>query len=341
MERSNTPRDDIAAGWLQRRESDGWNSVLEAELHAWLEESTANRVAFLRLEAAWDETGRLHVLAPGYPRRTVPTPEQLQLTPLLKHHPAPTPGVMSRHWARAPAVIAASIVIAVASVSAWLVWPAGDSYVTPIGGLASVPLKDGSSIALNTASKVRVRLSDTERRVELTRGEAYFDVANDPRRPFTVMAGESIVTAIGTAFSVRKNGREVRVVVAEGKVKVEDRSKPSRAPMYVAAGGVVRTEKETLTIEQKPVPRTEELLSWRTGYLVFRDTPLTSVIAEFNRYNDRKIEIAEPAIETIRLTGKFRTTNTDALIRLLQKSFQVSARETDGHIALIGEAASR
>jgi transmembrane sensor len=340
MERDSIERDDIAATWLQRREGDGWNATLEAQLHAWLEESTANRVAFLRLEAAWEETGRLHALAPGYPRHAVPTPEQLQLSPLLKGRSA-AGGARSEPFGRALAAIAAFVVVAGAGVITWQLWPSGDSYVTPVGGLTSVPLQDGSSIALNTASRIRVHLTDTERQVELTQGEAYFDVAHDPTRPFTVTAGESIVTAVGTAFSVRKQGHEVRVVVAQGKVKVEDRSTPTRAPVYVTAGGVARTEKKTVILEQKPASGTEDLLSWRTGYLVFRDTPLRDVIAEFNRYNDRQIEIADPAIETIRLTGKFRAANTAALIRLLEKSFHVGAHEVGDHIALTGDAASR
>ncbi len=348
MDRNSAKIDDTAATWLRQRESDGWTSARENELETWLDECTAHRVAFLRLEAAWEETGRLHALAPGYRRLIVPGREQLTLELTPKQGaaalPSDTPEVTgiqiqkqstaSSPFFRPRAVIAASIATAAIGLVVLYLPSTGDVYGTPVGGLTSVPLKDGSSIALNTATEVRVRLTDTERRVELTQGEVYFEVAKDPRRPFTVTAADKVITAVGTAFSVRREGGDVRVVVTEGKVKVEFKSMPSRAATFVTPGGIVRTEKQTVSLEQKAPPQAEELLSWREGYVVFRNTPLPDVVAEFNRYNDRKMEIADPAVAVIRLTGKFRATNTEALIRLLEKSFEVSARQAADRIVL-------
>src|SRR5262249_39417186 len=103
-----------------------------------------------------------------------------------------------------------------------------DGYRTPVGGIESVPTADGSTITLNTDSQIRVALSASERRIELKHGEAYFEVAHDPNRPFVVHAGNKRVIAVGTKFSVRRDYDDVQVVVTEGKVRLEGDDSPQR-----------------------------------------------------------------------------------------------------------------
>jgi len=332
MESDRRILEDNATAWLQKRELGPWNASDQAGLSKWLEDSTANRITFLRLEAAWEEMGRLKALAPGFPRHTVPTAEQLRLTPT----PASNSGRhqnASRSWLRWALAASLLFVVSGAGIAYWQF--IASTYRTPLGGLTTIPLKDGSNVTLNTATRIRVQMTLIQRHIELTQGEAFFNVAKDPERPFTVTAGDKTITAIGTAFSVRRDGLNLQVAVTEGKVKIEkDAASASRDNAILTAGSVAYTGLTGVTVRQKPESEIEDTLSWRTGYLVFHSTALPGVIAEFNRYNERKIAIEDPAVNTIQLTGKFRSTNVDALVRLLEKSFHVSARRDGSKLLL-------
>jgi transmembrane sensor len=208
-----------------------------------------------------------------------------------------------------------------------------DHYSTPIGELASIPLKDGSTVTLSSATAVRVRLGDTERQVELARGEAFFEVAKDQKRPFVVEAGAHRIIAVGTKFAVRQGGADFRVVVTEGAVRIDGEGTTLPAAV-LPAGSVARADGRQIAAQSVSALSAEALLSWRSGYIVFHETALADAVAEFNRYNRRKIVIEDPRIAAIRLTGKFRSTNIDSFSRLLQMSFPVQVKEAPGGIVL-------
>jgi transmembrane sensor len=209
--------------------------------------------------------------------------------------------------------------------------PRGELYATPIGGLASVPMADGSQVTLNTDSQIRIALSDTERRVELGHGEAFFEVSKDAARPFVVRAGNKRVIAVGTKFSVRREGNVVEVVVTEGKVRVEDRARAQgsrvdgSADVFLTPGSIARADDSGVLVQRKTLPEAEQQLSWRTGVLMFRDQSLGEAAAEFNRYNLRKIVIREPSVAALKIEGNFRATNVEAFVRLLESGFPVRA----------------
>ena len=107
-------------------------------------------------------------------------------------------------------------------------WPhGGSSFRTAIGAITAVPMSDGSKVTLNTDSQIHIAVTGHERRINLGRGEAFFEVAKDPNRPFVVVAGHCRVVAVGTQFSVWREADEVRVVVTEGRVRVERDDAPS------------------------------------------------------------------------------------------------------------------
>jgi len=211
----------------------------------------------------------------------------------------------------------------------------GPGYKTPVGGTASVPVADGSQVILNTNSAIRVSLTNMERHVELDHGEAYFEVAKDPARPFVVSAGNKRVVAVGTKFSVRRLGNDIQVSVTEGKVRIEEEPflAGARESMSLVAAGNVATTREG-SILVKHDTGVEESLSWRNGYLTFREDTLRDAVAEFNRYNSRKIVIEDPTVGAIRLSGKFRTTEYEAFVRLLEGGFPIHARRLDHEIVL-------
>src|SRR3981189_822736 len=121
-----------------------------------------------------------------------------------------------RHRIRVPRMLGAPITtfcLRPAVGVGWTAWSQqGTSYRTAIGGIAAISMKDGSTVTLNTNSDIRVALSETERRVDLEKGEAFFEVAKDPNRPFVVRVGDQRVIAVGTKFSVRREPNHVRVI---------------------------------------------------------------------------------------------------------------------------------
>jgi len=211
------------------------------------------------------------------------------------------------------------------------------SYRTAIGEVQEVPLVDGSSATLSSDSQILVTLSRGERHVDLQRGEAFFVVAKDPSRPFVVSANGRRATAVGTRFAVRREDGAVRVVVTEGVVRLEPESHPggSRQPTtLLPAGSVALAGDSGVVVHSESVLQAREYLSWRNGFLSFHDTPLASAVAEFNRYNTRKIVIGDTAIGSIRVGGNFRWANTDAFVRLLKQGFPIRAERAHGEIVL-------
>ncbi len=331
-----------AAAWIARRERDDWSEADRAELDAWIAASTDNRVAWLRTNAAWQHTARLKSLSASSAPGNVPTPDQVRLPFFNSNESAAASSAESvAGERRRPSIrvraLAASILLACAVIAAWYFVPRGPSYETAIGALQAVPLSDGSRITLNTDTQINVDLTQTERRVNLAQGEAYFEVAKDPSRPFVVNAGDKRVIAVGTQFSVRREGDDVRVFVTEGKVRVERSAYGASRPiMQLEAGSIARADSDGLLVQEKPIAEVEQLLSWRTGYLTFDRTPLADAVAEFNRYSRRKIVIEDPSVAAIRVGGNFRATNVDAFVRLIESDFPIAATQRGGQIILTG-----
>jgi transmembrane sensor len=360
---SSVEIEEEAAAWLVKRQSGQWTAHDQAALDAWLA-SVPNRVAFIRLEGAWRRAERWKALGAGTRRGAVPEPadwkqspffdrrmpqerrdseaEELgeardnhensalsaahsdsqQLTRLISGSAA---SIHSSSKRRLVAVAATLLITALGAV-AWFLWPAGSDYRTPVGGLASVPMSDGSKVTLNTNSEIHIALTEKERRVALDQGEAFFEVAKDPRRPFVVEAGNRRVIAIGTRFSVRREANDIRVVVTEGQVRVEQKGTRLEPPANLRAGDVARASEAGLMLQKRQLPEVEEALSWRTGYLVFHETVLAEAVAEFNRYNTRKIVIQDPEVAAFKFSGNLRSTNFEGFVRLLEEGFPISAR---------------
>ncbi|MDM8354279.1 FecR family protein [Brevundimonas diminuta] len=189
-------------------------------------------------------------------------------------------------------------------------WDGRGVYSTTIGERRVVTLADGSSVNLDTDSRIRVRFSGDERRIELEQGQALFDVASDAGRPFLVRAGETEVKAVGTVFDVRRTGSAVRVTLISGVVEVADPDAPSR-PRRMAAGEQTRVSARGITTAPVDVATAT---SWTDGRLIFDDIPLEQAVAEVNRYLVDKIEIDDPAIRGIAVNGVFRTGDRDAFV---------------------------
>ncbi|MEJ0040387.1 MAG: FecR domain-containing protein [Gammaproteobacteria bacterium] len=329
-----------AAAWIARRERGEWNDDQQAELTAWIEASLDNRVAWLRTQAAWDQTKRLQSLSTSAAPGNVPTREQLRVPFFGAADSGALPAARERRQAGMRSRVlaaAASLLLALALVAAWYIVPRGPAYETSLGALQTVPLADGSRITLNSDTRLTVELTKTERRINLTRGEAFFEVAKDASRPFVVRAGDRRVIAVGTQFSVRRQDDEIRVLVSEGSVRVEQSTAPAAsAAVQLGAGSVARAGSSGVLVHDEPMAEVEQRLSWRTGYLSFDRTPLAEAAAEFNRYSSRKIVIEDPSVAAIRIGGNFRSTNVEAFVRLIESDFPIRATEQGDRIVLSG-----
>ena len=207
-----------------------------------------------------------------------------------------------------------------------------ESVSTAIGNYRRLPLADGSTLEWNTASEVRYRLTEQIRELDLAAGEARFRVAHDTRRPFVVSAGDTVVRAVGTEFTVRiRERRNVDVVVAEGVVAVTRRVRDGRVRELLFGqqvppleGGTAVEEHHMLTDEggrlgiagmiQRDIEAHD---AWRTNLLIFDEMPLQQVAAEFNRYNRRKIEIDNETIGRVPISGRYKTSDIDGFLARL------------------------
>jgi transmembrane sensor len=333
--------EQVAAAWLARRDAGLWSDKDRIRLNAWLEESTAHRLAFLRLEAAWRQSDRLKALGAGIPAGVVPArgawgmPSGEEYAPARASRHAPSQATGARRTRRGRrALLCAAATLALVIVGTltvgWHRYTAIEqtSYQTATGGMRDVQLADGSQIILSSNSRVLVTYSRTERRIDLQQGEAFFKVAKNPNRPFVVHAGDRSAIAVGTRYDVRRDGTNLRVVVTQGLVRLETDGGTSgrRQPTtLLPAGSVALASDMGVVVRSDSVQQAEELLNWRSGYISFHDTPLASAAAEFNRYNTRKIVIGDASIGTLRVGGNFRWSNAETFVRLLELGFPVRA----------------
>ena len=351
--------EERAAGYFARRQGSNWSKADEAAFQAWRQESLAHHVAYLRLEATWDEAARLNAFGAGVAPGVIP-PRGWSGGRIFSSVPQPERSSSSRKSLPASRrrylsfAVAASMFLAL--VGGLYFYQAdrfiGHQYATSIGTIDTVPLADGSHVTLNSDSQIRVDLEARERRVELDRGEAFFQVAKDEARPFVVDVGNKRVIAVGTQFSVYKIRDHVRVTVLEGTVRMEDRparsliappstsssrkasTSSSADSIVLHAGAIARATKEDVLVQANAAPEVVELLSWRAGFVVFHDTTLADAVDEFNRYGTRKIVIRDPSIATIRIGGNFRLNNAEGFLWLLRSGFPITAEEEGNQVIL-------
>lgn len=335
-----------AAEWLARRDGDHWTPDDQAAFDAWRTEDPAHHVAFLRLQAAWRETGRLKTLAAGAPPGQLPERGAWQRSPYFN---APRLGAgwsplrgnrhrSSRRRRFAPAAIVASLLVIL--LAGGLYWWRDVEHVdrgawrTALGDQAVVHLSDGSIATLASDSELRAALAPHERDLDLVRGEAFFEVAKDHTRPFVVHAGGYRVIAVGTRFDVRREDEGLRVVVTRGLVRLQPATGTYEAATELPAGSIALVRGGNVAVHHEPLDEITQYVSWRNGYAVFHGIPLAEAIREFNRYNARKITLADPSLGELKVGGNFRLDNSDAFVRLLQQVFPLHAERHGDRIEL-------
>lgn len=335
-----------ACAWIAQLDGDREPSAEDiAALREWLTRSPLHRQELQRLAALWGDLNMLTELAPAL--ESLATPSQPTATRKLF-----SPLLATRAFVTACAtglvLLAGSYYWAEQERSA----PAHHLYTTQIGEQRIEQLPDGSSVQLNTASHVEIDFSTGLRKVRLLKGEAHFKVAHDKNRPFEVFAGNGMVRAVGTAFSVYLDNQKVEVTVTEGQVEVETSidssaqpsqpsSQPTERPTQKAqlrAGQNIRFNHSAEPIQTLKDDEVARKLSWRDGMLVFSGESLQHVVQQVSRYTTQTIVITDPSISDMRIGGYFKAGETQAMFDALESSFGVQVSRIDNNIVHLSRA---
>lgn len=245
----------------------------------------------------------------------------------LRRMPAPVVVARSPSWRLAAGAALAALAV-IGLIALQPVSTSVERYASGRGEQRQVSLPDGSHLAVNTDSEVAVAFTDAEREIKLVRGEAFFDVAKDAKRPFVVRTADAEVRAIGTRFSVRYEDGATRVVVTEGRIKFASRD----ASVEVASGGsAVAANKSPVLVAAVDAARAT---AWTSGNLEFEDAPLADVLADVNRYIRKPFVIDDPSLRQIRLTGRFRVGDVESVKFVLAGRFDLDAVEDSSAIRL-------
>lgn len=326
--------EEAAAYWAMRLSSPACGPADRAAFEAWREENETHANAYARAERALTVVDRHlgsselsaladQVLAETEPRRR----------PVL---------------GAAVAGMAAAVILAVGLVvffdislqrnegSAISVAKL-EAYETAVGERSTVTLSDGSAVVLNTASRIEINYSEERRGVTLTAGQALFEVAKDPDRPFEVLAGDRRIVALGTAFDVRLDeGVGVQVTLIEGRVAVDSAvnvGEPERQELAAGEQLVARVDAPTVVAAAD----VERVTSWREGQLVFRNDPLLDAVREINRYSTTQLFVGDdPRLHEIRVSGVFKAGRSNSFVLALETAYPVNAQQiAEDRIALL------
>lgn len=320
---------DQASQWIARMDRE-LSAQERQELTHWLNASEQHRAVLFEMAELWDKMDSLARLADLFN-----APQQASSRARKPHFYG---------------AIAASLVL-VALVFGWsfstpqstslMAWLHNDHavvdgvYETAVGEHSNVNLPDGSLLVLNTNSRVIVRYSEGHRLFLLERGELNIEVAQDKNRPLSVVAGNKVVQAVGTAFNVRiRNDNEVALLVTDGKVLVAKQEAQQTIENVIAlrlpasSMTVAKGEKVVLGTPEETIAKADEneinaQLSWRQGNLVFRGETLETALAEINRYTSVQFEVIDEQIKQERIAGLFKAGDVDGLLAALEQNFNI------------------
>lgn len=321
---------ETAANWCLRL-AEGPLTPSEQEMFdAWTGESPDNLAAFERSVGMWRQLGDVSAAPEFIDLR------ERALTAYRRQN--------RRRWVgrtigiRTIAAIAATLLVMIGAGWWWQMQP--DVYRTGLGERRVVMLDDGSRASLDGATELDVRMRGDRRALQLLSGRAKFDVARDPLKPFSVRAGNKLVVATGTSFSVELANGKLRVVLYEGRVAVLD--VPADGGEPVATGLTERTVERALVPGRELVAGMDggparilaadpsRSLAWEAGQLVFDDEPLSLAVSRINRHSARRVKLLGTAGQ-LRVNGVFNTGDVEAFATGVEETLPVHViRNADG-----------
>jgi transmembrane sensor len=319
--------DQAASDWTARLDRGPLTSEDDRAFKAWLSGDPRSRGALLRAQAMSMISESAQALGTDFDPVAFEEPRPSRFAGLSRRQ--------ALTWASAAAAAASLAALGVGLPAA------GAVISTEQGEIRLAPLKDGSTVLLNTETKIRVRYSRGERLVTLIKGEAYFSVARDEKRPFVVEVNGRRLSTAQAGFRVRKLDRDpVDVLVNQGQVDV---AAPGRS---TAAGPVALTANTRMVLSEvvngraaaeRPQPLAPEAvtreLAWREGKLAFEGETLQQAADTFARYSQTRIQIRDPALAREPVTGLFAANDPAGFSRAIARVFD--ARLEQGGDSLV------
>lgn len=315
---------DAAGDWLARRREPARPDV-ERAFAVWMDADPRHRIAYQQAERDWQHSRLLADRDVGRTRKLVRAPF------LMRH---------STHVAAASLGVVVLLGIGGVGLLRYgspleLVSPAqAATYETALGEIRTISLADGSQLTLDTATRVRVTLSASERKVSLERGRARFRVAPDGKRPFTVTVPGGNVVSRSTLFDVSVERGSPVVAVIEGRVDLTSTSDAASHPARTLAAG----QTADLGNADAPRPTSPAETQWVSGMLALDSGPLGEAVAAINRYNRIQIRLADPELARLSVTGAFQVRNPDAFARAVAATFGLGIDRTDPGVILLRRA---
>lgn len=327
-----------AARWLEALKTAGPQQ--QAEFAAWLRRSSRHVHFFLHTTALDG------LLEHADPDREFDIAELVREAPLnvvtlggtapaeVERQNAGRAGLMRRRLAACIGALAIAAVLLIA-MHPW----GWKEFTTHVGEQRAVELQDGSIVHLNTASRVRVRLTDKARELQLIAGEALFAVRRDAHRPFKVHVDDSVIQALGTEFNVHRRAHDTKVSVLEGAVRISVESEERRSSIPSIATSLLAGEEAHIEsngrVHSQRVPDIVNAAAWRERRLVFRADSLSDVVAEFNRYNrSTRIRLEGLDGSSRHYTGSFDARDPDAFAAVLAEEKALSVEHNGDEIVI-------
>lgn len=300
-----------AANWLARLCADDRTADDESAFRAWLIADPRNAIAFDAVNTAWESVGAL-------PRD-------------LRDGKIHSETGMHR---RALVMGGLGFLVALGGSVAFLNRAEAEIYQTDIGQQKRIVLHDGTNVLLDTDTRLTVTFTNRLRAIELDYGRANFSVAPDAKRAFSVKAADDLVTGDRSDFDVRCEGDSVSVLLLRGQVSVQNSDTSAGRIRVLDDGERLTMSGATTKIDR---PNLASLIAWQTGQAVFDNCALAAAISEMNRYSNTKLEIDDPRIANMKVSGVYRVGDNAGFARALSHLLPVEARIGDDRIALTAD----
>lgn len=295
-----------AGYWIVRQNSGNWSAKDEQAFRQWLAKSAEHRQAFEQVKDLWQGLDQFKLTA-----RQPQAPDKRR------------PNVVRPNRWRSAAVwaVAASIGFLALKMDVTYLIPSDTTYATIKGQQLSITLADGSQIALNTDTELKVELGPLRRSITLNRGEASFNVAHEALRSFVVTVGSGRIIDIGTRFNVYQSPEQVDITVMEGDVRVE--TKQQSSPPLSAGQRLHYNADGALSVPDRP--DLAALTAWQHGQMVFDMAPLNQVTAQLARYHGVKFIFDDPRLKQLKMSGTFKTNNLPLFLATLESIYPLRA----------------
>lgn len=309
---------ETALGWIARLRSDAVATEDYQAFALWLAEDSSHQQAMDAMLALWSDLACVQYLPVFEQPSSI---DEGSTTADTIHFDTQRQAANSQRWWGAGLATAATLALAV------VLWPSGASqndavrYQTAVGEQRAIELADGSTITLNTDTRIAVRYEQASRYIKLIRGEAMFEVTTDSQRPFEVESGYAEVTVLGTTFNIQRTDDTSDITVLEGVVRVaelRDNSTRVAATEVLRANQQLRATRDGLDAAETVDPG--PLVAWQYGQLIAREMPLPEFVDELQRYQDTHILIGDHDVAAMTVSGVFELSQPESILHALEVS---------------------